>query len=90
MQISGFFGKISYKSRSFSLYQMSTPASICIVMVVSNDRLDAIMYPMELRVKWRQGLALTGQFKQLSHEPEKFRWLKGIRTHDLCDAGAVL
>ena len=35
-------------------------------------------------------LALAGQFKQLSHEPEKFRWLNGIRTHDLCDAGAVL
>ena len=35
-------------------------------------------------------LALTGQFKQLSLEPEKFRWLNGIRTHDLCDAGAVL
>ena len=33
-------------------------------------------------------LALAGQFKQLSHEPEKFRWLNGIRTHDLCDAGA--
>ena len=31
-------------------------------------------------------LALAGQFKQLSHEPEKFRWLNGIRTHDLCDA----
>ena len=27
-------------------------------------------------------LALAGQFKQLSHEPEKFRWLNGIRTHD--------
>ena len=27
-------------------------------------------------------LALAGQFKQLSHEPEKF--------HDLCDAGVVL
>ena len=24
-------------------------------------------------------LALAGQFKQLSHEPEKFRWLNGIR-----------
>ena len=35
-------------------------------------------------------LALAGQFKQLSHEPEKFGWLNGIRTHDLCDAGAVL
>ena len=35
-------------------------------------------------------LALAGQFKQLSHEPEKFRLLNGIRTHDLCDAGAVL
>ena len=35
-------------------------------------------------------LALAGQFKQLPHEPEKFRRLKGIRTHDLCDAGAVL
>ena len=36
-------------------------------------------------------LALAGQFKQLSHEPEKFfRWLNRIRTHDLCDAGAVL
>ena len=35
-------------------------------------------------------LALAGQFKQLSHEPEKFRWLNGFRTHDLCDAGAVL
>ena len=35
-------------------------------------------------------LALAGQFKQLSHEPEKFRWLNGIRTHNLCDAGAVL
>ena len=31
----------------------------------------------------------AGQFKQLSHEPEKFRRLNGIRTHDLCDAGAV-
>ena len=30
-------------------------------------------------------LALAGQFKQLSHEPEKLRWLNGIRTHDLCD-----
>ena len=35
-------------------------------------------------------LALAWQFKQLSHEPEKFRWLNGIRTHDLCDASAVL
>ena len=35
-------------------------------------------------------LALTGQFKQLSSEPEKFRSLNGTRTHDLCDAGAVL
>ena len=35
-------------------------------------------------------LALAEQFKQLSHEPEKFRWLNGIRTHDLYDAGAVL
>ena len=35
-------------------------------------------------------LALAGQFKQLSHEPEKFRWLNGIRTHDLRDADAVL
>ena len=35
-------------------------------------------------------LALAGQFKQLSLEPEKFRRLNGIRTHDLCDAGAVL
>ena len=35
-------------------------------------------------------LALAGQFKQLSREPEKFTWLYGIRTHDLCDAGAVL
>ena len=30
--------------------------------------------------------SFAGQFKQLSHEPEKFRWLNGIRTHDLCDA----
>ena len=35
-------------------------------------------------------LALVGQFKQLSHKPEKFRWLNGIRTHDLCDACAGL
>ena len=35
-------------------------------------------------------LALAEQFKQFSREPEKFRWLNGIRTHDLCDAGAVL
>ena len=35
-------------------------------------------------------LALAGQFKQLPHEPEKFRCLNGIRTHDLCDAGTVL
>ena len=35
-------------------------------------------------------LAFAGQFKQLSHQPEKFRWLNGIQTHDLCDAGAVL
>ena len=34
--------------------------------------------------------ALAGQFKQLTHEPEKFRWLNEIRTHDLCDAGEVL
>ena len=33
-------------------------------------------------------LALAGQFKQLSHEPEKLKRLNGIRTHDLCDAGA--
>ena len=26
-------------------------------------------------------LACAGQFKQLFHEPEKFRWLNGIRTH---------
>ena len=32
---------------------------------------------------------LLDNFKQLSHEPEKF-WHNGIRTHDLCDAGAVL
>ena len=43
-------------------------------------------------LKWNEDmiLALAGQFKQLSHEPEKFRWLNRIRTHDLCDAGAVL
>ena len=35
-------------------------------------------------------LALAGQFKQLSHEREKFRCLNGIQTHDLCDAGAVI
>ena len=35
-------------------------------------------------------LALAWQFMQLSHEPEKFKWLNRIRTHDLCDAGAVL
>ena len=35
-------------------------------------------------------LALAGQFKQFSHEPEKFRGFNGIRTHDLCDASAVL
>ena len=45
-----FFGEISYKSRLLSLYQMPTPASIRIVMVVSNDYLVAIMYPMKLRV----------------------------------------
>ena len=27
-------------------------------------------------------LALTGQFKQLSHEPVKFRRLNGIRVHE--------
>ena len=36
-------------------------------------------------------LALAGQImKQLSHKPEKFRWLNGIRTHNLCDARTVL
>ena len=35
-------------------------------------------------------LVHAGQFKQLSHEPQKFRWLNGIRTHDLCDVGAEL
>ena len=35
-------------------------------------------------------LALAGQFKQLSHEPEKFRWLNRIQTQYLCDASAVL
>ena len=41
-------------------------------------------------LKWNEDmiLALAGQFKQLSHEPEKFRWLNGTRTHDLCDATA--
>ena len=28
-------------------------------------------------------LALAGQFKQLSHEPEKFRLLNGTRTHEV-------
>ena len=28
---------------------------------------------------------LLDNFKQLSHEPEKFKWLNGIRTHDLCE-----
>ena len=36
-----------------------------------------------LVVKWRHHA--NGLFKQLSHEPEKFRWLNGIRTHDLCE-----
>ena len=44
-----FFGEISYKSLSLSLYQMSAPASIFIVMVVSIDRFVAVMYP-KLRV----------------------------------------
>ena len=34
-------------------------------------------------------LALAGEFKQLSHEPKKFKRLNGIRTHDLFHAGAV-
>ena len=35
-------------------------------------------------------LALAGQFKQLSHEPETFGCLNGIRTHDLCDALSLI
>ena len=55
------------------------------------DRLKEMLYEV-LCLKSNEDmiLALAGQFKQLSHEPEKFRWLNGIRTHDLCDAGAVL
>ena len=28
---------------------------------------------------------LLDNLSKLSQEPEKFRWLNGIRTHDLCD-----
>ena len=50
-----------------------------------------LMFSRERNVEYEDMiLALAGQFKQLSHEPEKFRWLNGIQTYDLCDAGAVL
>ena len=56
-----------------------------------HDSLDALRTMKEMLYEVRcffksnedMILALAGQFKQLSHEPEKFRWLNGIRTHDL-------
>ena len=47
--IGGVFGDVSCKIVSF-LPQMSIPASIFFVMVVSIDRFFAIVYPMKLRV----------------------------------------
>ena len=47
--IGGLFGEISCKIVPF-LAQMSIPASIFFVMVVSIDRFFAIVYPMKLRV----------------------------------------
>ena len=39
----------------------------------------------------RKILAVTTQLKQVAkRKPEKNSGLNGIRTHDLCDAGAVL
>ena len=46
--IGGVFGDVSCKIVHF-LYQMSIPASIAIVMVVSIDRFFAIVYPMKAR-----------------------------------------
>ena len=63
------------------------PANNCLLIsVLWKNVICSAVY----EIKWDMILALAGQFKQLSHEPEKFRWLNGIRTHDLCDAGAVL
>ena len=45
----GIFGEISCKIVHF-LYQISIPASILVVMVVSIDCFFAIVYPMKLRV----------------------------------------
>ena len=48
--IGGLFWRNFSQIRLLALYQMSAPASIFIVIVVSNDRFVAIIYPMKLRV----------------------------------------
>ena len=47
---------------------------------------------MESRMIWRYDWSsqLCTQFKQLCNRSLKNSGLNGIRTHDLCDAGAVL
>ena len=61
------------------------------LFTISNYDMKEMLYEVQcLKSNEDMILALAGQFKQLSHELEKFRWLNGIRTHDLCDAGAVL
>ena len=55
------------------------------------NRMKEMLYEVRcLKSNEDMVLALAGQFKQLSHEPEKIRLLDGIRTHDLCATGALL
>ena len=50
-----------------------------------------VVWSAVFEIKWRYDPCTCWTiFKQLSHEPEKLRWLNGIWTYDLCDAGAVL
>ena len=55
--IGGIFGEISCKIVHF-IYQMSIPASIFIVVVVSIDRLFAVVYPIKART-FRQKIKMA-------------------------------
>ena len=62
-----------------------------LIQAYINYGMKEVLYEVRC-LKWNEdmNLSLAGQFKLLSHKPEKFRWLNGIRSHDLCDVGAVL
>ena len=84
-----YMAKENKKWTSFKNF--ATKLNLNHIINIKYQRMKDVLYEVGcLKSNEDMILALTGQFKQLSHEPEKFRWLNGIRTHDLCDAGAVL